>query len=208
MIIIKWWESQLGIKYSCVNVDTIPSLEMQWQHGLSLIIADVCSELENGSFRLTTSFALKCYFKHFPKSHKPLLLLFLIIKVCRWIFPFSGAASFVFWISMCHCSVNTLPSAEALGASVCRIPVLKLCFRKRRKSGCRINSSVLCFLSFCGKPNYLFSQIPMTCNQCYEEVQQQMDTQVISNRLLIVSPSLALSFLCVHIQQFALSWVS
>lgn len=72
---------------------------------------------------------------------------------------------------------------------------------EREGPGCRMNSAVGCFFSFCSQPNYLLSQIPITCNQCYREVQWQMGTQLISHRFLIVSPSLPLFFLCVYIWQ-------
>lgn len=119
-VLQKWWwptdESLPCVKSSSVGEDTAPALEAQWQWGFNPIIADVHSEsLENNPLTLTITFTSKWYFKLFPKNHGPLLPLFLIIKVYSWIFLFSGTASFVSWVRRCHCSVNTLPSAEDVG---------------------------------------------------------------------------------------------
>lgn len=176
-------------------------LQGRWQRRFSPITANVPSEsLENSPLTLTIAFTSKWYFKLFPKNHEPLLPLFLIIKVCSWIFLFSGTASFVPCVRRWHCSVNILPSAEAVGGCLPRRAPQTL-LQKERGPGCRMNSAVGCFFSFCSQPNYLLSQIPITCNQCYREVQWQMGTQLISHRFLIVSPSLPLFFLCVYIWQ-------
>lgn len=38
VMVAKWGESQSGVKYSCVNEATVPSLEVQGQCGFSPII--------------------------------------------------------------------------------------------------------------------------------------------------------------------------
>ena len=95
--------------------------------------------LENGSLRPTTAFTLKWYFKLFSENHEPSLPLFLIIKVCSWIFLSSGTATFVFWVRRCHCSVNIPPLHkpwEILSAT----SQSSNWASERRKSGCWINS--------------------------------------------------------------------